>query len=105
MQARIGLPVVYNNDANAASLYAHYAYFGSDAVQRSYSQYGDLAAMREPLKYSFRLTLTLVLWLAMLAAILAIFSAVGCCARWISPVRPLRCARAAAASSPWRSRR
>jgi len=31
----------------------------SEAVQNSYSQYGDLAALREPLKYSFRLTLTL----------------------------------------------
>jgi PAS domain S-box-containing protein len=48
----------------------------SEAVQRAYSQYGDLAALREPLKYSFRLTLTLVLLLAMLAAIYgAIFSA------------------------------
>ena len=41
----------------------------SEAVQHAYSQYGDLAALREPLKYSFRLTLTLVLLLAMLAAI------------------------------------
>ncbi len=41
----------------------------SDAVQRSYSRYGNLTALREPLKYSFRLTLTLVLLLAMLAAI------------------------------------
>ena len=41
----------------------------TEAVQRSYSQYGDLAALREPLKYSFRLTLTLVLLLAMLTAI------------------------------------
>ena len=48
----------------------------SEAVQKAYSQYGDLAALREPLKYSFRLTLTLVLLLAMLAAIYgAIFSA------------------------------
>jgi nitrogen fixation/metabolism regulation signal transduction histidine kinase len=48
----------------------------SEAVQSTYSQYGNLAAMREPLKYSFRLTLTLVLLLAMLAAIYgAIFSA------------------------------
>ncbi len=48
----------------------------SDAVQRSYSRYGNLTALREPLKYSFRLTLTLVLLLAMLAAIHgAIFSA------------------------------
>ena len=38
--------------------------------------YGELATLREPLKYSFRLTLTLVLLLAMLSAIyLAIRSA------------------------------
>jgi nitrogen fixation/metabolism regulation signal transduction histidine kinase len=48
----------------------------SEAVQRAYSQYGNLAALREPLKYSFSLTLTLVLLLAMLAAFYgAIFSA------------------------------
>jgi nitrogen fixation/metabolism regulation signal transduction histidine kinase len=48
----------------------------SEAVQHTYSQYGDMAALREPLKYSFRLTLTMVLLLAMLAAIYgAIFSA------------------------------
>jgi nitrogen fixation/metabolism regulation signal transduction histidine kinase len=41
----------------------------TEAVQRSFSQHGDLAALREPLKYSFRLTLTLVLLLAMLTAI------------------------------------
>jgi two-component system, NtrC family, nitrogen regulation sensor histidine kinase NtrY len=58
----------------------------TEAVQRSYSQYGDLAAMREPLKYSFRLTLTLVLLLAMLAAIYgAIFSA----QRLVRPVQDL----------------
>ena len=58
----------------------------TDAVQRSYSQYGDLAAMREPLKYAFRLALTLVLLLAMLAAIYgAIFSA----QRLVSPVQDL----------------
>ena len=58
----------------------------TDAVQRSYSQYGDLAAMREPLKYAFRFTLTLVLLLAMLAAIYgAIFSA----QRLVRPVQDL----------------
>jgi nitrogen fixation/metabolism regulation signal transduction histidine kinase len=58
----------------------------AEAVQRSFSQYGDVAAMREPLKYSFRLTLTLVLLLAMLAAIYgAIFSA----QRLVSPVQDL----------------
>jgi glucokinase len=35
VEARIGLPVVYNNDANAASLYAHHAHFGTDAIRRS----------------------------------------------------------------------
>ncbi|MGH8309161.1 MAG: ATP-binding protein, partial [Steroidobacteraceae bacterium] len=58
----------------------------SEAVQGAYSQYGDLAALREPLKYSFRLTLTLVLLLAMLAAIYgAIFSA----QRLVRPVQDL----------------
>jgi len=58
----------------------------SEAVQNSYSQYGDLAALREPLKYSFRLTLTLVLLLSMLAAIYgAIFSA----QRLVRPVQDL----------------
>ncbi len=48
----------------------------SEAIQNAYSQYGNLAALREPLKNSFRLTLTLVLLIAMLAAIHgAIFSA------------------------------
>jgi nitrogen fixation/metabolism regulation signal transduction histidine kinase len=48
----------------------------SEAVQRAYSQYGELSVLREPLKSSFKMTLTLVLLIAMLAAIHgAIFSA------------------------------
>ena len=36
LQARVGLPVVFNNDANAAALYAHHAHFGAEnAGQRS----------------------------------------------------------------------
>jgi len=35
LEARIGLPVVYNNDANAAALYAHHRLFGADAMNRS----------------------------------------------------------------------
>ena len=35
LEARIGLPVVYNNDANAAALYAHHRHFGADAMRRS----------------------------------------------------------------------
>ncbi|MBV8341419.1 MAG: HAMP domain-containing protein, partial [Gammaproteobacteria bacterium] len=58
----------------------------SEAVQGTYSQYGNLAAMRGPLKASFSLTLTLVLLLAMLTAIYgAIFSA----QRLVRPVQDL----------------
>lgn len=32
---RLGLPVVYNNDGNAAALYAHHLHFGADASERS----------------------------------------------------------------------
>lgn len=35
LEARIGLPVVYNNDANAAALYAHYRHFGAEAAEKS----------------------------------------------------------------------
>jgi glucokinase len=35
LERRIGLPVVYNNDANAAALYAHRTYFGDAAASRS----------------------------------------------------------------------
>ena len=35
LESRLGLPVIYNNDANAASLYAHYVHFGPDATHRS----------------------------------------------------------------------
>jgi glucokinase len=35
LEARIGLPVIYNNDANAAALYAHHRHFGADALDRS----------------------------------------------------------------------
>ena len=41
----------------------------SEAVERSRSTYADVEALREPLKHSFRLTLTLVLLIAMLTAI------------------------------------
>src|SRR5690348_17124811 len=35
LQARLGLPVVYNNDGNAAALYAHFQHFGSAAMAHS----------------------------------------------------------------------
>jgi nitrogen fixation/metabolism regulation signal transduction histidine kinase len=73
----------------------------ADAVQRSYSQYGDLAALREPLKYSFRLTLTLVLLVTMLAAIYgAIFSA----ERLFQPVQDLMAGTRAVAKGDFGTR-
>ena len=35
LEARIGLPVVYNNDGNAAALYAHHVHFKADAPMHS----------------------------------------------------------------------
>ena len=35
LEARLGLPVVYNNDANAAALYAHHVHYGADAARHS----------------------------------------------------------------------
>ena len=35
LEARISLPVVYNNDGNAAALYAHHVHFGAEASAHS----------------------------------------------------------------------
>ncbi len=35
LEARLGLPVVYNNDGNAAALYAHHVCFGTEAPRHS----------------------------------------------------------------------
>ena len=35
LERRLGVPVLYNNDGNAAALYAHHSYFGSEAELRS----------------------------------------------------------------------
>ena len=35
LETKLGLPVVYSNDANAAALYAHHEHFGAVAVERS----------------------------------------------------------------------
>jgi len=35
LERRLGLPVVYHNDGNAAALYAHHTFFGDDAGHRS----------------------------------------------------------------------
>jgi nitrogen fixation/metabolism regulation signal transduction histidine kinase len=58
----------------------------ANAVQKAYTNYGNLAYSREPLKFSFRLTLTLVLLLAMLSAI---FLAIRSAQRLTRPVHDL----------------
>jgi glucokinase len=35
LESRLGIPVVYSNDGNAAALYAHYAYYGEKSLRRS----------------------------------------------------------------------
>ena len=35
LEAKLGLPVIYSNDGNAAALYAHHVHFGDDAFERS----------------------------------------------------------------------
>src|SRR5205809_3656500 len=35
LEIRLGLPVIYNNDGNAAALYAHHVHFGADAARHS----------------------------------------------------------------------
>lgn len=35
LEDRLGVPVIYNNDGNAAALYAHHMHFGADAATRS----------------------------------------------------------------------
>jgi glucokinase len=35
LEARIGLPVIYNNDGNAAALYAHHVFFADTAAEHS----------------------------------------------------------------------
>jgi len=58
----------------------------ADTVQRAHRQYGELSYLREPLKISFRLTLTLVLLLSLLAAVYgAFFSA----QRLVKPIQDL----------------
>jgi nitrogen fixation/metabolism regulation signal transduction histidine kinase len=89
---RVAAPLSENSDSSDRSyVYAVYEVPQqlaklSEAVQQTYSQYGDLAALREPLKNSFRLTLTLVLLLAMLAAI---YGAIYSAQKLIRPVQDL----------------
>ncbi len=59
------LKVVYPVGARISAL--------AGSVERSYTRYGELAFLREPLRYSFIVTLTLVVLLSFLAAVYASF--------------------------------
>jgi nitrogen fixation/metabolism regulation signal transduction histidine kinase len=58
----------------------------ADSVERSYTRYGELAYLREPLKYSFTLTLTLVVLLSFLAAL---YGAFFFARRLVAPIQSL----------------
>jgi nitrogen fixation/metabolism regulation signal transduction histidine kinase len=59
------LKVVYPVGARISEL--------AESVEQSYSRYGELAFLREPLRYSFIVTLTLVVLLSFLAAVYGSF--------------------------------
>ncbi|WP_127478721.1 sensor histidine kinase [Sulfurivermis fontis] len=58
----------------------------ADSVQETYSQYTELAFLRQPLKYSFTLTLSLILLLSLLTAVWAAFFSAR---RLVAPIRDL----------------
>ncbi|MBD3671296.1 MAG: HAMP domain-containing protein [Gammaproteobacteria bacterium] len=58
----------------------------AENVQQAYTQYKELAYLRQPLKYTFTLTLSLVLLLTMLSAVLAAFYYAR---RLVAPIREL----------------
>lgn len=58
----------------------------ANSVQETYSQYTELAYLRQPLKYSFTLTLSLILLLSLLTAV---WSAFFSARRLVAPIRDL----------------
>ncbi len=58
----------------------------ADSVQEAFSQYKELAFLRQPLKYSFTLTLSLILLLSLLTAVWAAFFSAR---RLVAPIRDL----------------
>ena len=73
----------------------------AETVQGAYQQYGRLAYLREPLKASFVLTLTLVLLMALLAAVYGAFFFSD---RLIQPVQDLISATRAVAKGDFETR-
>ena len=58
----------------------------ANSVQEAYSQYKELGYLRQPLKYSFTLTLSLILLLSLLTAVWAAFFSAR---RLVAPIRDL----------------
>lgn len=58
----------------------------ADTIQNAYAQYRELAFLRQPLKYSFTLTLSLVLLLTLLTSVWAAFFSAR---RLVAPIRDL----------------
>ena len=73
----------------------------AEAVQGAYQQYGRLSYLREPLKVSFVLTLTLVLLMALLAAVYGAFFFAD---RLVQPVQDLIGATRAVAKGDFETR-
>ncbi|HSG11720.1 MAG TPA: ATP-binding protein [Gammaproteobacteria bacterium] len=73
----------------------------ADSVQRAYTHYNELAYLRKPLKFSYSLTLSIVLMLSLLAAIWAAFHSAR---RLVAPVRDLAAATRAVAEGDYSKR-
>ena len=73
----------------------------ADGVQRAYTHYNELAYLRKPLKFSYSLTLSIVLMLSLLAAIWAAFHSAR---RLVAPVRDLAEATRAVAEGDYSKR-
>jgi nitrogen fixation/metabolism regulation signal transduction histidine kinase len=73
----------------------------ADSVQKSFAHYRELAYLRTPLKFSYSLTLSIVLVLSLLAAIWAAFHSAR---RLVAPVRDLAEATHAVAEGDYSKR-
>ncbi len=73
----------------------------ADGVQSAYEHYNELAYLRKPLKFSYSLTLSIVLMLSLLAAIWAAFHSAR---RLVAPVRDLAEATHAVAEGDYSKR-
>jgi len=73
----------------------------AESVQSGYERYNELTILREPLKFSFTLTLSLVLLLSLLTAVLAAFFSAR---RFVAPIRVLAIGTRAVAAGDYGKR-